>query len=363
MSTPYIIFFTLATSHLFLMGIYFLFHYGRNSFARLLSAFFICIVGYLAATVPGDFANLSPYFEIVLHRFGDASVLLLWVIAHRLFMQERHIPSRVWWLGGCYMALKAIGSTFSQLGIPYDTIFLLLTYGVSEVITIGFVVHAFYLALNEFETDLVLERRSERIAFVLGMGVLMVMIAINRIHRIVYLFNDLNDDRAALIPTYYYSIYLYLAAVGFFIWRFRLSQGPILEAVERTQSDELSADESANLKQEDLDLIGKVKLAMEQDKLFMQHQLTVAKLAKHIGSQEYKVRRAINQQLNFKNFSDFVNQYRIAESTRRLSETDESISNIGMDIGYTSLSSFHKVFKEKHHVTPKEYRRRCQATA
>jgi len=79
-------------------------------------------------------------------------------------------------------------------------------------------------------------------------------------------------------------------------------------------------------------------------------------LAKQLREQEYKLRQIINQQLKYNNFSHFLNHYRITEAVRRLQTTNDAISKIGLDVGYTSLSSFHKAFKEQHSVTPREYR-------
>jgi len=75
-----------------------------------------------------------------------------------------------------------------------------------------------------------------------------------------------------------------------------------------------------------------------------------------VASQEYLVRRAINNHMGYRNFSEFLNHYRINETIQLLSETDDPITSIGMDVGYTSLSSFYKAFKTTHGVTPKQYR-------
>ncbi len=72
--------------------------------------------------------------------------------------------------------------------------------------------------------------------------------------------------------------------------------------------------------------------------------------------QEYKLQSVINRVLKFNNFSQFLNKYRIHEAEQGLLNTDDSIFSIGIDTGYTSLSSFHKAFKENHGTTPKEYR-------
>jgi len=95
---------------------------------------------------------------------------------------------------------------------------------------------------------------------------------------------------------------------------------------------------------------------MEEEKLYRISSLTVLGLAKRVASQEYLVRRAINNRLGYRNFSEFLNLYRIRETTQLLKDTDEPITNIGLDVGYTSLSSFYTAFKSMHDVTPKQYR-------
>ena len=72
--------------------------------------------------------------------------------------------------------------------------------------------------------------------------------------------------------------------------------------------------------------------------------------------QEYRVRRLTNQQLGFRNFNQFLNNYRIEDARNRLLETESSISNIALDVGYASLSVFNKAFKDRYNLTPREYR-------
>jgi len=360
MSLTHLVFLTLAVSHMLLVALYFLVHHWKQPFARLISLFFLCVIAYLMASIPGDVERHGPVVEIILHRFGNLTVLLLWLISHHLFADDQRTHPLVWWLGGIYMILRAVGSTFSNLDLSYSSLFFIVTYALPQLIMVGFVFHAFYLTIRGYEIDLVSERRIDRVAFVIGMGVLLTMIAINASYRILNSLLAISNDTLLLIPTQYYSIYLYLVTVAFFLWRFRLARGSLLSLSGMSSINGNSSAEHNKLGKEDLRLIERVRKAMVDDKLFLKHKLTVGELAKHIDSQEYRIRRVINQQLNFRNFSDFLNQYRIAETARRLTETEESISYIGLDVGYTSLSSFHKAFKKQHQLTPKEYRMRHQ---
>lgn len=72
---------------------------------------------------------------------------------------------------------------------------------------------------------------------------------------------------------------------------------------------------------------------------------------------EYKIRGVINKELGYRNFNEFINEYRIAEAAQRLiSEPDTPISNIALDVGYRTLSSFNRAFRKEKDTTPTAYR-------
>ena len=88
-------------------------------------------------------------------------------------------------------------------------------------------------------------------------------------------------------------------------------------------------------------------------------KLTLNKLASAAQLPEYRVRRVINQQLGYRNFNDYINQLRIAEAAQRLQQApDEPILNISLDVGYRSLSSFNRAFRDIMGATPTDYRQR-----
>jgi hypothetical protein len=65
--------------------------------------------------------------------------------------------------------------------------------------------------------------------------------------------------------------------------------------------------------------------------------LTIGRLAKELDLQEYKLRQMINTQLSYRNFSDFLNSYRINETAQRLRDEnhigeDESIDGVEITI-------------------------------
>lgn len=85
--------------------------------------------------------------------------------------------------------------------------------------------------------------------------------------------------------------------------------------------------------------------------------LTLKMLAREIRLPEYRVRGLINQTLGYRNFNDYINQMRISEAVRHLIEKpEEPVLNISLDIGYRSISSFNRAFKDILGMSPTLYR-------
>ncbi len=96
------------------------------------------------------------------------------------------------------------------------------------------------------------------------------------------------------------------------------------------------------------------------DKAFLEQGLTIAGLADQLRMPEHRLRRLINQQLGFRNFSDFLNHHRVSVAQERLADCAERhvpVLTIAMDLGYGSLGPFNRAFKERTGQTPSEYRR------
>ena len=56
-------------------------------------------------------------------------------------------------------------------------------------------------------------------------------------------------------------------------------------------------------------------------------------------------------------FQRYLQVTRIGKAARKLIETDDPISTIALDVGYSTQSNFNRQFLEVHEMTPTEYRR------
>jgi AraC-like DNA-binding protein len=90
---------------------------------------------------------------------------------------------------------------------------------------------------------------------------------------------------------------------------------------------------------------------------YRQENLTLKHLALAMKIPEYKARAIINKELGYRNFNEFINEYRINEAAQRLiTEPDTPISNIALDVGYRTLSSFNRAFRKEKDTTPTAFR-------
>lgn len=96
---------------------------------------------------------------------------------------------------------------------------------------------------------------------------------------------------------------------------------------------------------------------METKKLYLDPNCTLDKVAKEMKQPSYLTSHVVNNCIG-KNFSDFLNGFRIEEVKRRLLQPENhnvKIASIAYDCGFNSLSSFNIAFKKATGVTPSKF--------
>ena len=106
--------------------------------------------------------------------------------------------------------------------------------------------------------------------------------------------------------------------------------------------------------------VAALEALMSIERVYRESNLTVGALAERMAMPEYRLRRLINQGLGHRNFSSFLNTYRLADARRwlaDLAQVETPILTIAMDAGFQSLGPFNRAFKADTGVTPSEFRR------
>jgi AraC-like DNA-binding protein len=107
-------------------------------------------------------------------------------------------------------------------------------------------------------------------------------------------------------------------------------------------------------------LVAALQRLMTEEQVYREESLTIGVLAERLGLPEYKLRRLINQGLGHRNFSSFINGFRLADAKRALADpamAEVPVLTIAMDAGFQSLGPFNRAFKADTGLTPTEYRR------
>ncbi len=102
-----------------------------------------------------------------------------------------------------------------------------------------------------------------------------------------------------------------------------------------------------------------IEKAMTEEKLYMENDLNLETLAKHIGLPSRTVSIVINRHFNC-NFFEFVNRYRIIEAKRMMEDEQFSecnILDIMLETGFNNKATFNTFFKKSLGMTPREYRK------
>ncbi len=95
---------------------------------------------------------------------------------------------------------------------------------------------------------------------------------------------------------------------------------------------------------------------MQKDQLFLDNELSLQKLAKHIDTPANYISQTLNTTIGM-NFFDFVNQYRIEQAKMKLANSSLAVIDIAFEVGFNAKSSFYKAFKKATDMTPSGFRK------
>jgi ligand-binding sensor domain-containing protein/AraC-like DNA-binding protein len=108
------------------------------------------------------------------------------------------------------------------------------------------------------------------------------------------------------------------------------------------------------------DVITKLLHLMDEERLFLDPDLTLNKLSLRLKVHYNHLSRIINERFGL-SYNDFINKYRIEEARKKLTAPEEkgsTILDIAYSTGFYSKSVFNAAFKKFTGMTPTEYRKK-----
>ena len=112
---------------------------------------------------------------------------------------------------------------------------------------------------------------------------------------------------------------------------------------------------AAELTAEELALADKIRDLMRLDKLYQEPRYSRADLARELNVSENVLSRVVNGAFA-KSFRKLLNDHRVEEAKLLLRDSDMPVTQILFDVGFNSLASFNRVFKNTTGQAPTEYR-------
>lgn len=347
---------SLAISQSIFLAAFITLHYRKSTTGKLLILFSICLSAYLLTSIPQLITN--PYLSFILFRLATFAPAALWLIATRLFDDKRHVSPIALTLIAAYILAYSTGAILFYQDYEFTRVSFFFTFVIAQAIMLGFAVHVVYLGIKGKKADLIGARRKVRTPLVIAMGLLnTVVIGAGFVNYLINNYLQVNDPSAF---TYYNNTLLLALALmvsltlNIKIFSLHADAAVLLESPRRAPVNH--SVQSSAPDQKDSELVQRIKKAMVEEKLYQEMGLTLGRLAEHLSVQDYRLREAINKKMAFRNFNQFLNHFRVIEASNLLLETRIPIATIALDVGYASLSSFNKAFKEQHGIPPRDFR-------
>ncbi|MDR3509060.1 MAG: AraC family transcriptional regulator [Caulobacteraceae bacterium] len=318
--------------------------------ARLGAAFALGAAAYAICSSQGLDQQLG-WWALPVMGLSTGNNLVLWLFAKAMF-DDGFRPRP--WHGLMWAAVVAVGLLLGLVLAPAHSPLAWpvgLSLGVEGMV---FAVLAAVQALATWREDLVEGRRRFRlfvIAASAGHVILSTISQILGVHRAAPNLVSLVDafSLAAIAGPVAWSL-LQVAGEG------AIFPAPALAVVGAEPQGATPARPTAP----DPALLVALERAMTYERIYRRDGLTIGDLAQSLGLPEYRLRRLINHALGYRNFSSFLNHYRLAEVTAALADPGQAatpILTIALDAGFSSLGPFNRAFKARFGLTPSAYRR------
>lgn len=103
---------------------------------------------------------------------------------------------------------------------------------------------------------------------------------------------------------------------------------------------------------------------MREQRVYRQQELTKERLAEIVGCNRTYLSQIINEQTG-RNVVSYINAFRIQEVVERLSDAacDTPLKAVALEAGFSSLSTFYKLFKQQVGMTPMIFREKVAELA
>ena len=295
---------------------------------------------------------LAIYFLVYSFRMAKSLFYNYYTInitVHYIFIGSLLLIGPSLWLYDTGLRKRVIGSVKQLIHyIPFGifvSISWLIPYQSSKpILFLGIFIHGLVYCLVLFYKQLSNQSLSERESQIKLWLLLLTILTIGMFSNSILIFFEI----VSFYPTsaFLFSLSVIVLSLYAFnnLWLF-------MPEKEKYSNSSLNKENASEQYQ-------KLKEAIEKDKLYLNTELSLTRLSKLIGISSKQLSQIINQ-IEKKNYSQFIATYRIEEAKRLLKDPNYSnykISAIAYESGFNSISSFNSTFKKVTNTTAIKFR-------
>ena len=299
---------------------------------------------YVDALPPG--IALPDAYEVPLEFISVFCIGLIWWFAQSI-LEDQFRLGFVQWLG-MFLSIVGVLVIWSanlvgmNLSKSLYNLLLFSWYGFTALL----VIHVIWLAVNGYINDLIADRRHFRL-FIASIGMIAIVLNLGA----DFLIGDFEQRLLRVVVSLPITLLLML-------WLLRFNGNALV--FEAHNSDKVKTSALQNNQS-----YYKLVQIMEEDKAYLDPELSVDSLARLVGLPAHQLRVLINKSLGYKNFQSFLAKYRIEAVKKTLSlsqHNQQSISTIAFSHGFSSIATFNRTFKNNLGVSAGQYRKSVQHT-
>ncbi|MFT5693330.1 MAG: AraC-like DNA-binding protein [Oceanicoccus sp.] len=317
---------------------------GRHIYALRMALPLIVTMTCLFLTTGSENLRINGAAAIPLRLLDMLNFIFVWWFGLALFDDDFRLGAREWLVAVLFTAVVA-PVRLANLGFDLSWGYRLDILGF--IVTLVLMGHLAYHAVIGLREDLVESRRKLRVGFAIAIALVVVTSTVTE--RVAYTVEA--DPFVSLFITYTITFFLGLWAV---LWLMRLNQ-------EALATQALPA-RASSIDTRDVEIHRKLVNVMEHERAFAQHGLTIGMLASSVDIPVHQLRILINRSMGYRNFSAFLNHYRLSDVKQALADPKNSrlpILTIALNAGFSSLAPFNRAFKMSFNMTPTDFRGQC----
>ncbi|MDT9002271.1 helix-turn-helix domain-containing protein [Paucibacter sp. APW11] len=340
---------------------------GLGAAGRLAGALALGLVVQAISSLPLIEAELSPAWQAPWVAISVGNGVLFWLFAQALFDDEFRLRR---WHGGLWLAVLGGVWLNCALAFPLGLVSLAFQRAVPVLTALA----AAWPLLRHWRGDLLEWRRHLRgFIVVAGSAYALLMAAL----RLTAPGGRLSQAAALLDMGCQIAIGIVVArqlfSIGLRGWiglqappavGCQAGTGPAAPPVTAARQD-LAPPVDAAPAPEPAEVQAQVQAlqqAMREQRLYREEAMSLAALALRLKLPEYRLRRLINQQLGYRNFNAYLNDWRLADARQMLADParrELPVLTIALEAGFQSIGPFNRAFKADTGLTPTEFRQRA----